>query len=304
MIVVRLWGGLGNQMFQYACAYALSKKNNDEVILDTRFFTEEYLRSNPHFTKQKLNILNFPVDFTRRINQKSELKFINLLQNRTISRIIRIPPKFSCKADHGLQYIKETRLEYLSYINNEKFKDIYLDGYWQTEMYFLDSRTDLVRQFTLNSKMAHDYAIKEMLQDYNSVAVHLRMGDYSTSKKRTTHYNYIINPLYYKNAINYINEQVYSPRFYIFSNNITKAKELLGESSEFIYVNEDRRMSDLDEFEIMSLCKHHIISNSTFSWWAAWIAEQRDAINIGPDIKFGNSKILPENWIKVSVPEC
>ena len=300
MIVVRLWGGLGNQMFQYACGYAVAKRNNQVLKLDTRFFSEEYIKKNPHFSKQQLNILKFPIEYTETINTKGEFKFISFIQNRTISRLIRIPKRFKLWCDHGLLYIKETRLQYLPFINSLKYKNLYLDGYWQTEKYFKEFREDLKQQFSLLSVEASSYVEKVGINKENSISIHMRMGDYSVNKKKIRHYNYVISPQYYLNAIDYVRQKVENPVFYICSNNIERAKELLGNSESFIYVNENRAMSDIDEFMIMSMCTNHIISNSTFSWWAAWLS-QKEGITIAPDMFFGNANIIPDEWKKICV---
>jgi hypothetical protein len=287
-------------MFQYAFGYALAKQNKTELLLDTRFFTKDFLMRNPHFTKQSLNLFKFPIDYRNTINEDASLKIINILQKRFISRIIRIPKHFTCKADNGLQYIKETRLDVMPKIKDDIIRDVYLDGYWQSQEYFKDYKKDLVRQFCYVSENAEYFAITNNLSDDDSVAVHIRMGDYG-NKKKFANYNYVINPQYYKDSINEVRKRIHNARFFICSNNIQKAKELLGEDSSYIYVNSDRKMSDLDEFKIMSMCRNHIISNSTFSWWAAWLADGEHGITIAPNIVFGNKHIIPENWVKLDV---
>lgn len=300
MVIVRLWGGLGNQMFQYACGYALAKRHNEKLILDTRFYNEDFLKKNPHFSKQQLNIVEFPIKYNQKIDN-NDFRTINFFQKRIISRIIRIPSKFNIKVGKQTKYIKETRLRFLPYIENIEAYNIYLDGYWQTEKYFIKYKKEIKEQFSLESVVAQEYGIENELKNVNSVSIHLRMGDYETKKKKSVRYNYLVNPEYYVNAIEEIRKRIHNPRFFIFSNDMKKAKKLLGCSPEFVYVNEDRRMTDLEEFEIMSLCSNHIISNSTFSWWAAWLSDNEDAINIAPDMFFGNLDIIPTEWMKVKV---
>lgn len=298
MVIVRLWGGLGNQMFQYACGYAVARRNNTNLALDTRFFTKEFIEKNPHFTKQRLNIIDFPLKYNEQLNVNGELQFISFLQNRTVSRIIRIPKRFCIHTD-GLLYEKETRLSFLPYILNNNSANIYLDGYWQCEKYFLDYKEELKEQFSTNSVVARNYAEATGILNSNSVAVHLRLGDYVNKKKKSARYNYIINPNYYVLAINEIRKSLPDAKFYIFSNDMKKARKLLGDSSEFQYMNENRQLTDIEEFEVMSLCENHIISNSTFSWWALWLSDEKDGIKIAPDVFFGNYDIIPEGWIKI-----
>lgn len=298
MVIVRLWGGLGNQMFQYACGYAIAKKNNTELVLDTRFYTDEYLKRNPHFSKQLPNILKFPLEYASVINEDNELKIIGILQNRTISRIIRIPARFNIKVDKGLLYCKETRLSFLEYVSDMQCKNIYLDGYWQCEQYFQEYKKEIQNQYTRKSEKVFQVASELGVLQENAVAIHVRLGDYYSGKKKFARCNSIINPEYYIKAIKDMSIKIKNPKLYVFSNDISKARMLLKEY-DCVFVNEKRELSDLDEFEVMSLCTNHIISNSTFSWWAAWLSQ--GGCKIAPDSFVGNDSILPDDWIKIKV---
>ena len=298
MVIVRLWGGLGNQMFQYAFGYAMARELNVKLKLDTRFFTDEYIERNKHFSKQELNLFQLPIKYRTEVNRDGSYKGISALQNRQISRLIRIPPRFSIITESGLVYIKETRLDYLKYLADNPVNNAYYDGYWQSEEYFKKYKDELKIQFTLDNSRVNEYVNRTGINCTNSVAVHMRMGDYVNSKKLLRNYNYIINPVYYIKAMDRIKNEIDSPKFFIFSNNIIKAMELLDDRYDVVFVNSDRYYSDVEEFSIMSRCSNHIISNSTFSWWAAWLSNC-NSINIAPDVFFGNKSIVPKSWIKV-----
>lgn len=298
MIVTRLWGGLGNQMFQYAFGYVKAKEVGTSLVLDTRFFTDEFIRAYPRFTKQRLNLFKLPIEFKQTVNERGELRRINNLQEHRINQLLRIPYLSIWPGDNGLKYVKETRMCFQPVLARMKKDNRYYDGYWQTEKYFSIFREDIVRQYSFHSEIADDFVKNNGVNQPEAVAIHMRMGDYGR-KHITAHHNYVINPRYYINAIEKAKERVDNPRFYVCSNNIIKAKELLGDSPEYVYVSAIDGMTDLDEFYIMSRCPNHIISNSTFSWWAAWLGEQEKAINISPNIVFGNKDIIPKRWIKV-----
>ena len=302
MIVVRLWGGLGNQMFQYSFGYAMAKRTGEELFLDTRFYTDQFIKKNPHFSKQLPNILTFPLVYKKQMNASGELKFICLLQKRMISRLIRIPTKFEITADKGIQYIKETRLNlYQRYIDNP-ITDSYYDGYWQSEEYFKEYKDEILKQYWFIDDDISGVIEKEELDDKNTVSVHLRFGDYGKKRMLGPYYNYVISPQYYLLAMDEIQKRIRMPRFYVFSNDIERAKELIGCRFKYTLVNEDRKLSDIQEFIIMSKCHNHIISNSTFSWWAAWLNDK--GITIAPDLRFGNERIIPQQWIKISMSLC
>ena len=296
MIVVRLWGGLGNQMFQYAFGYAMAKSRGMKLKLDTYFFSKKYQLQNG-YTNQKLQITSLPIEFSEEVNTCGENKMVSFLQRQNINRLCKILPKFNLPLGNGLIYIKETRLSYLDSVVNANKPNIYLDGYWQTERYFSDYRNELLSQFNFESQVTNDYAKQIGITDRDVVAVHMRLGDYG-KKQRFVNYNYVINPKYYLNAMEKIKQDIPGARFYIFSNDLNKVRQLLKNSVEYVFVNEDRLLNDMEEFRVMSICPNQIISNSTFSWWAAWLNTNPDKIIYAPDVFFGNKDIIPKTWKK------
>lgn len=299
MVIIRLWGGLGNQMFQYAMGYALAKRNGDFLMLDTHFFTDEYLKENPRFSRQKLNIINFPLEYKKTIDATQSIKGMKCLQGKTMNRIIRVPSSFSCIVGDGFRYVKETRLQFSKKIATLKSAKIYLDGYWQSEMYFEDIKQDIFRQFSLFEEETKNEACKLHIEGMNSVSIHLRMGDYSKKKKAFSNLQ-ILAPSYYRSAIETVKSEVDDPIFYIFTNDFAKARQILCDVKSCVFVNEDRKLSDQQEMALMSMCKHQIIANSTFSWWAAWLNRNEQKRVYAPDVMFGNRDIIPDAWIKIN----
>ena len=298
MIITRLWGGLGNQMFQYAFGYVKAKESGTELALDTRFFTDDFIQANPRFTKQQLNLFKFPIEFRQTVNEHGELVKVNKLQEHRINQLLRVPYLSVWPVGNGMKYVKETRMRFQPALARMNKDNVYYDGYWQTEKYFSQYREDLIGQYTLSSERADEFVRENGVDQSNAVAIHMRMGDYGR-KHLTAHHNYVINPEYYKKAIEKSRDWISNPRFFICSNNISKARGLLGEAEEYVYVSAIEGMTDLDEFSIMNQCPNHIISNSTFSWWAAWLGRQEKVLNLAPSIVFRNKDIIPETWIKV-----
>ncbi|MCC8014198.1 MAG: alpha-1,2-fucosyltransferase [Eubacterium sp.] len=298
MIYIRLWGGLGNQLFQYSFGYAMAQHYKTNLILDTRFYSDEYLKRNKRFTQQQITLLDLPVKYKEVVIDDSYLQKVYMLQGKTLNRIIRVPHQFSIRLNSDLRYFKESRLIFYPDVYKLKEANIYYDGYWQSEKYFLDYRDDLMAQFKRNDSIVNEYCDSHNLHN-SSVAIHIRLGDYGTNKKLIPNYNFILKPEYYLRAVEIIKNRVEKPYFYVFSNDLDGAERIFGSSDNFVYVNRDRHMTDLQEFEVMSRCRHHIISNSTYSWWAAWLTEAENHITIAPDITFGNENIIPDRWIKV-----
>lgn len=182
MIITRLWGGLGNQMFQYAFGYAKAKEIGTELVLDTRFFSDDFIAHNPRFTKQKLNLFEFPIEFKKTVNEHGELKIINQLQQRRVNQLLRVPYLSVIHAGNNITYVKETRMRFQPALASMNKDNRYYDGYWQTEKYFSKYKNSLIRQFSINSENANNFINDLGVLHDNSVAIHLRMGDYSKKK--------------------------------------------------------------------------------------------------------------------------
>lgn len=298
MIVTRLWGGLGNQLFQYAFAYALAQRNGTQLCLDTRYYCSGTKNSPEHATTPRI--------FDLKISERSTAvpiiidKHVEILKNKYINRIIRIPTK-SIINIKGYKYIKESRFKYQSWLRDLDMTSAYLDGYWQCENYFVSYREALCEQFVpKKTSKSHDTLLEEITRN-NSVAMHIRRGDYVNNKNIFSNL-YLLESKYYINAIKKIYENIKDPSFYIFTNDTNWVRNNLNEwGINAIIVSEDCNLSDIEEFSLMSNCKHQVISNSTFSWWAAWLNNNDNKIIIAPERWFGNRDIIPDAWTKIPI---
>lgn len=304
MIIIRLWGGLGNQMFQYCYGYSVAKRNKTNLILDTSFYTEEFLSANPRFTKQKLKITDYPLDYPKTINIGEPISPLPFLQRKTINRIIRIPKHFSIRCGNGYRYIKETRYKYSEHLNTLAGNKLYLDGYWQSPKYFEIYREDLIRQFSLKScewETELKHIIDEM-ESTNSIAVHIRHGDYSIEPKWYTNL-VMLDKVYYSRAIKQVIEELECPRFYFFTDDPEWVRNEFGPLKNSTIVSGSIKCTDIQELILMSKCKHQIIANSTFSWWAAWINQHNGKKIWAPAKGWGNRDIIPQGWKIVDITQ-
>jgi len=286
MIITKLMGGLGNQMFQYAAGRALSDTYNTSLKLDISYYEKEdiFKRS---FILDKFNIIGNIAT----VDDKQ--KFIN--KNYLYKLAEKLKPSFKRKI------IIEKPFEY--YRDFEKIgDDAYLDGYWQSEKYFKHIESIIRNEFTLKNISK---AVKEIIFDIeknNTVSIHTRRADYVTLKNVNERYG-ICSIEYYQAAINNISEQINSPNYYIFSDDVAWVKENLKLKGPMTVVSEDG-FNDYEEIIIMSKCKYNIIANSSFSWWGAWLNENSNKIVIAPKKwlstdEFDVSYMLPNNWIKL-----
>ena len=293
MIIVQLNGGLGNQMFQYAAGRALSLIQKTELKLDVSFLLDRSPRQKGFVYRDfDLNIFNLPVNFA----SKEELSLLNkkILANKTIDRIVK-------KAiGKKITYFKEPHFHFY-----RKFfslgANLYLDGYWQSEKYFKDHSQVIRQDFTFKNKpQGKTLDLLNKIKSENAVCVNVRRGDFIT-----TPLHGILDTGYYKTAENLINEKVSSPYFYVFSDDIGWCREHLTFSGPTNYVSHDFAGEKFQEYlQLMIQCKHFIIPNSSFGWWAAWLNNNPEKIVIAPKRWFNKGPkdtqdLIPETWIQI-----
>ncbi|HED06224.1 MAG TPA: alpha-1,2-fucosyltransferase [Ignavibacteria bacterium] len=288
MIIIRIGGGLGNQLFQYALGRNLSLTKNIPLRLDLSWFKTNLDR------EYKLKYFN-----TREIiATDSELKKIKRYQKINSGRYFLHNLLFSNESI----YIEEKQFHFNSKVLD--IKDIaYLIGYWQTEKYFENIKDIIRKDFTLKNEPSGFYKNDEQeIREKNSVSLHIRRGDYITNGIANANMG-VCSLEYYKKAVNIIKDSVNNPTFFIFSDDIDWATENLQIDSPAVFVS-DKKLKDYEELILMSKCKHNIIANSSFSWWGAWLNNSPDKIVIAPkkwfnDTKRNSKDIIPNNWIKV-----
>ncbi len=278
MIIARLQGGLGNQMFQYAAARALAEKNSTSVALDLTWFGQAF---DADTTPRHYELDCFALDSTTK-KYKNRL-IIKVLYSRST---IYNEPYFHYNPD-------------LLKLPNHTV----LNGYFQSEQYFADIRELLLEDFRWqkaptgkNKKLA-----EELTKDKSSVSLHIRRGDYA-SNENTAKYHGLTGLEYYKSATKQIEKQIKAPRFYIFSDDPAwcRANLKLKHPTTFVDWNTD----GAEDMRLMSKCQHNIIANSSFSWWAAWLNQNPAKIVIAPQRWFAHAEsntkdVIPKSWHKI-----
>jgi hypothetical protein len=289
MIIVKIHGGLGNQLFQYAFGRNLAIKNKCELKLDLSFFDDQELRK-------------YELDHFSITEKQATPVEIGTLKKKQFSKINTIRGKFM---QPGRYFIEEKSLlfdpQYLKSTNNT-----YLSGYWQSEKYFSDAASQLKKEFVIKTlPSAANAEILDALKLSNAISIHIRRGDF----QQDTHINKIHGTCslsYYNDAANIIAGKVPDPVFYVFSDDIPWAMENLkiNYNSRFVDINDES--SGIGDLRLMYNCKHHIIANSTFSWWGAWLNPNPDKIIIAPKTWFSDPElnlqaktIIPETWITI-----
>ena len=294
MIVSQVIGGLGNQMFQYAAGRALSLQRDQPFKLDISRFSDYGLHQG--FELQR--IFNCPVELA------SEAEVRDILGGLFVFAFRRwlMHPSMSVLRPKSL--VVEPHFGYWDGINNIP-TDSYLVGYWQTEKYFSKIAEVLRSDFTFRSKLDSENAgwAERMERSSAAVSLHVRRGDYATNPKtKATHG--ICSLEYYRTAISFIAERVKAAEFFIFSDDMPWIQANLRVEFPCHYVTHNREKNSYNDMRLMSLCHHHIIANSSFSWWGAWLNPRPDKIVIAPtpwfeDNRLRTEDLLPARWITV-----
>lgn len=273
MILVAIKGGLGNQLFQYAFAKSLQLKNKIPVSLDISWFTSQSLRN--------LNLIDFNITLP-----------IYNEEIRTSDSFLRL--NIQNKIPSNLKYFKVIKETDIFKFNNKYLhpKDWSLiDGYFANTSYFSDINVELISDLKL--KEIRDEVVNLIAKfDNNTVAIHIRRSDYLDTKTNPNTFT-ILTFEYFKLAIQKIisilnNSEL---RFIVFSDDDNSAKELFTNIDYNIeYINELGNFSDIEQFYILSKCNNKIISNSTYSWWAAYLNNHTSQICIQPKNWYQNSE--------------
>lgn len=287
MIITRIIGGLGNQMFQYAAGRALSLRLHTECKIDISGF-----KTYPLHNGYGLGA------FVLHPEIATDEEIINLRGNEGgVSRLFRRIGLSSAS------YFKEKSLgfnpSYLTLGNNH-----FLDGYWQSEKYFSSYEKIIRQDFEFAHPLSSQNQIfKDKIKNTHSVSLHIRRGDYVNDAK-TNHFHGTCSPEYYQKAVHLIAEKIISPVFFVFSDDIAWCKTNLNLEFPTYFVDTSNDVSPHEDMHLMSLCSHHIIANSTFSWWGAWLNPNPTKMVIAPKQWFANPRIknpdiIPNNWISL-----
>ena len=295
MIVVKLMGGLGNQMFQYAIGRSLAEKINTELKLDLSFLLDRTPR--PHFTYRNYELAIFNIQESFSTTQEVDI-FIDKAQE-PLARLIQWMNKLIVDR----KVVKERGFYFDPGVFNLT-GHLYLEGYWQSEKYFKNIEKIIRQEFTF--KCEPDLSNRQLLNKIESVeavSVHIRRGDY-VSDTITNQFHGVCGLEYYQQAIEKIAQEVHEPHFYIFSDNIDWAKKNIQLNFPTTYVTHNPPDKGYEDLRLMSHCKHHIIANSSFSWWAAWLNSNPEKIVIAPekwfaDITIDTTDLIPEGWIRI-----
>lgn len=295
MIIAKIEGGLGNQMFQYAFARKLAMQHGVELKLDITSFETEHdpnLFTNRDF---ELSIFNteFKIASVAEIEKFNKSKFLKLLDYISL-----FTPFKSSNF-----YLREPHFHFFANAKNTP-ANAYVNGFWHSEKYFSDANDAIRSDFKMKAPLSNAVqTLAEQLKNNKSVSIHVRRGDYISIEKNKQIYA-SCDAAYYSAAIAHIAKEIQDPEFYIFSDDPTWAFEHLKSDWPMCFVNRNIETKNYEDLFLMSCCKHNIIANSSFSWWAAWLNSNTDKLIIAPakwyaDDSKNTTDLIPASWIKL-----
>lgn len=285
MIIVRLQGGLGNQLFQYATSRRLAYARNADLVIDTSWFNTNHRNVTP----RKYELLRYHIN--ARVLSEEEIFCRPLFTNRILQRLPLPRP---------LALVREKRFCFDPKVLALQ-DGTYLVGYWQSAKYFEDIRDILLEELRPRESMSVlDAAVAKKIAETTSVSIHVRRGDYVSLPSAAQVHG--VCPIdYYQSAVSSLQDRVRDPTFFVFSDDPDWTKDNLRFDSPTVYVTHNGSDRAFQDLRLMSLCAHHIIANSSFSWWGAWLCENREQIVFAPAKWFTNGHndtkdLFPDGW--------
>lgn len=278
-------GGLGNQLFQYATARRLAKVHGVDLKLDVSHFSS--FSQERYYCLDRFNIIEkfaSRQELPRKVAKRWPLlSSVFGIGNKPVIRVFReqffhFDPELLVASDNT-----------------------YLDGYWQSERYFADIEDTIRKEFTVKTPPdEQNRAMRDMIQTTDSVSLHVRRGDYVTDSA-TNSYHGICDLDYYRRAISQVVRQIATPVFFVFSDDPEWVGQNLKIDYQTVFVRHNSPENGFEDLRLMSFCKHHIIANSTFSWWGAWLSDNKDKIVYAPKNWFAAAKcndmdLIPATW--------
>lgn len=295
MIIAEIIGGLGNQLFQYAFARNLSILWNQPLKLDLSFFENFKIPDVYRLDRFKINAEIATTSDIRMFKRREFPRFISGLAKRIVGHKIF----YHKKNHHDENYISPEKVKSLT------MENIYLSGYWAGENSFMENAEILRKEIQPVSPLtAASDELLQRIDNFNSVSLHFRRNDYVGNP-----YFAELTMNYYSRAIKYISANTENPVFFLFSDDPEWVADNFDTDMKFIIVDVNNSQTDYQDLILMSRCKHNIMANSTFSWWAAWLNENPDKIVMAPkkwfnnasaQKKYDNNHLVAINWIKIN----
>jgi hypothetical protein len=288
-------GGIGNQLFQYAAGRALSQKHAVDLALDVSFLERRFENVTPR--EYALGAFNI----AERFATAADVAALTYREPGVVSAAKRVVSRLGPR--NGRREFFETSSRY-----DPGFKrlggSVYLGGYFQSEKYFYTVAPLLRREIQLRTPLSSSAGkIADSIRAQGTpVSIHMRRGDYVTNPAAATHHG-VLPAQYFQQAVATVKDRVRDPHFFVFSDEPDWAESYVGIDDPVTIVRGEGK-ADAEDIMLISMCRHHIISNSSFSWWGAWLSAAEGKVVIAPKRWFASesedsSDIVPPGWLRI-----
>ena len=279
-------------MFQYAAGRSLALERGQPFRQDISGFTGYTL----HQGFELQQVFNIPAGIA------TETEVRSILGWQSLPHIQRLMVHSGMAIFRRRGFVVEPHFHYWPEIKNVP-SDCYLKGYWQSEKYFHGAASIIRNDFTFKNTLTGQNAeLAGQIGQVNAVGLHVRRGDYAKNPKTTATHG-LCSLDYYQAAIRYISDRVEHPCFFIFSDDIPWVKTQLKIHFPCRYVDHNQGAESYNDMHLMSLCRHCIIANSSFSWWGAWMNPHPEKIVVVPQRWFANDNnvkdLFPVGWVPI-----
>ena len=292
MIAVRLKGGMGNQMFQYAFGLAMAARLGTDLWLDCGVLLDRARGKDFVYRDFDLDIFQAEANFLVR---PERLRFLYKLKSATWSRQVK---QYALK---GLPVEKEPHFHVDENLLAQPKDEVAYDGWWQSQRYFEEVETDVRKAFTFKAPiLAESAELLSRIQGANSVCLNVRRTDFLTTPTLNS-----TNLDYFMRGVEQMAELVDSPHFFIFSDDIAWCREHLKLPHPTEVVGHEHKGFKFGNYlQLMKACKNFIIPNSSFAWWAVWLNENEDKKVIAPanwfnEGDYDTKDLVPESWMRI-----
>jgi len=295
VIICNLVGGLGNQIFQYACARALALNSGQRL----KFCTDTFNSYNDHNGFEIAEVFGLDVDFASRDDLSQMIGW-----GRSFPVVRRLMAKRPLACLAGRYILTERHARDWSALLKRAQLGGYLHGYWQSQRFFSNQAEQIRADLSFCGELhGANLGIAHAITQCTSISVHVRRGDYVNNAKTSAMHG-ACSLEYYHNAIGMLLKRCPGARLFAFSDDPVWVSQMLKPYFPgMVLVDHNKGKDSYKDMWLMSLCHHHIIANSSFSWWAAWLTPCRDKIVIAPRRWFANGAdsqdLIPDSWMSI-----
>lgn len=292
VIITHIIGGLGNQMFQYAVGRALSLERGTPLRLDTQDFKGYRLHNG--FELETVFKLDAKLASSSDVRQVLGFRAFGAIRRGLFRRQLAV--------FRGPNLLVDNLYGHRPKISQAP-DACYLMGNWQSEKYFRHIEDTIRGDFSFKTPLVGQNAeVAAQIKTCTAVSLHVRRGDIAANPAALAVHG-LCSLDYYQRAVRFITDRVAQPEFFVFSDDLSWVRENLQLGYPCHYIGHNKGSDSYNDMRLMSLCRHHIIANSSFSWWGAWLNPRQDNIVVAPERWFAaecdSTGIVPESWVRM-----